>query len=214
MVKKVIFVCFRGAIAPITPTWILACITGALHTEFKQTVLNSWYTKTMGVSRGVKAVICPSLEIGTKNQNLLENLTSAAQFRLVDLFLVMTVYQPARQLTLHNRTRARLTVLVSRSGERAVHSRPLLCLQGQVAKLGSGLFYKWSLLCNNNMATNLLMFTSSYDIRHCLAHVTVECKHLCRQCSETMTADGLSRDAESAVALPPDLSKEAQLGQR
>ena len=92
MVKKVIFVRFRGAIARITPTWIRPCIMGALHTELKQTVLNSWYTKTMGVSRGVKTVICPSLEIGTKNQNLLENLTSAAQFWLVDLFLAMTVY--------------------------------------------------------------------------------------------------------------------------
>jgi len=33
-----------------------------------------------------------TLEIGTKNQNFLENLTSAAQFRLIDLFLAMTVY--------------------------------------------------------------------------------------------------------------------------
>jgi len=30
------------------------------------------------------------------NQSFLENLTSAAQFRLIDLFLVMTVYLPAR----------------------------------------------------------------------------------------------------------------------
>jgi len=80
MVKRVVFVRFRGAIASITPTWIRPCIMGALHTELKKTVLHSWYTKTMGVSRGVKTVICPSLEIGTKNQNLLENLTSAAQF--------------------------------------------------------------------------------------------------------------------------------------
>ena len=50
----------------------------------------------------------------------------------------------------------------SSSDELAVPSCPLLCLQGQVAKLASGLFYCWSLLCNNNMATNLLMFTSSY----------------------------------------------------
>jgi len=92
MVKKFIFVCFRGAIAPITPTWICPCIMGALHTELKQTVLNSWYTKTMGVSRGIKTVICPSLEIGTKNRNLLENLTSAAQLQLDDLFLAMTVW--------------------------------------------------------------------------------------------------------------------------
>jgi len=42
--------------------------------------------------------------------------------------------------------------------------RSLIYLQRQVAKLASGLFYCWSLLYNNNMATNL-MFTSSYDIR-------------------------------------------------
>jgi len=37
-------------------------------------------------------------------------------------------------------------------------------LQGLVAKLASECFYWWSLSCNNNMATNLQMFTSSYDI--------------------------------------------------
>jgi len=62
-------------------------------------------------------------------------------------------------------TRARFTVLVSCSGELAIHSCPLLCLQRQVSKSASGLFYCWSLLCNNNMATNLLLFTSSYDSR-------------------------------------------------
>jgi len=36
----------------------------------------------------------PSLEIGTKNQNFPENLTSAAQFRLIDLILATTVYFP------------------------------------------------------------------------------------------------------------------------
>ena len=43
------------------------------------------------------------------------------------------------------------------------------CLPGQVAKLASGLFYCWSLSCNNNMATNLQMLTSSYDIRRFVA---------------------------------------------
>jgi len=42
-------------------------------------------------------------------------------------------------------------------------------LQGQVAKLSSGLFYCWSLSCNNDMATNLQMFTSSYDVRRFVA---------------------------------------------
>jgi len=31
-----------------------------------------------------------------------------------------------------------------------------------------GLFYRWSLLCNNNMATNLQRFSLS-DCRRCLA---------------------------------------------
>jgi len=36
--------------------------------------------------------ICPSqLEVGNKNQSFTENLTSAAQFRLIDLFIAMTV---------------------------------------------------------------------------------------------------------------------------
>jgi len=39
------------------------------------------------------------------------------------------------------------------------------CLQEQVAKLASGLFYCCSLSCYNNTATNLEVFTSSYDIR-------------------------------------------------
>jgi len=51
-------------------------------------------------------------------------------------------------------------------GELAIHSCPFLCLQRQVAKFASGLFYCiWSLLCNNTMATNLLMLASHYDTR-------------------------------------------------
>jgi len=42
----------------------------------------------------------------------------------------------------------------------------LLCLQTQVAKLGSELFYFWPLLRNNNMATNLRRCTWSYGDRH------------------------------------------------
>jgi len=52
------------------------------YTELEQTVLKWWYSKTMG--------IFPSLEIATKNQNFLENLTSVVQFRLIDLFLAIT----------------------------------------------------------------------------------------------------------------------------
>jgi len=45
------------------------------------------------------------------------------------------------------------------SNELAVHSCPPLCLQRWVAKVASRLFYCWSLLRNNNMATNLQNFT-------------------------------------------------------
>jgi len=47
------------------------------YTELKQTVLNSWYVKTKAIRRGAKRAFDP-LEIGTKNENFLENLTSAA----------------------------------------------------------------------------------------------------------------------------------------
>jgi len=58
------------------------------------------------------------------------------------------------------------TVLVWCSDELAIHSYPLLRLLTQnVTKLGSALFCCCSLLRNNNMATNLQRFTSSYDLR-------------------------------------------------
>jgi len=41
---------------------------------------------------GQNGHLSSQLEIGTKNQNFLENVTSAAQFRLIDLFIAMTVY--------------------------------------------------------------------------------------------------------------------------
>jgi len=53
-------------------------------------------------------------------------LTSAAQFRLIDVFLAITIYLPVRHS--HGK-RARFTVLVSCSAELAVHWCPLLFLQ-------------------------------------------------------------------------------------
>jgi len=46
-------------------------------------------------------------------------------------------------------TWVRFTVLVSCSDQLAIHSCPLICLQRQVAKLASGLFWCWSLLRHN-----------------------------------------------------------------
>jgi len=42
---------------------------------------------------GCKTSILP-LEIGAKNQTFLENMKSAAQFRLIDLISAMTIYLP------------------------------------------------------------------------------------------------------------------------
>jgi len=46
------------------------------------------------------------------------------------------------------------------------HVRCFACLQRHVAKRACRLFYCWTLLRNNNMATNLDVFASSYGRRH------------------------------------------------
>ena len=57
-------------------------------------------TKTLGGAfawaseGGAKRAFALPLEIGTKNQNFLENMNSAAQFRLFNLIRAMTVYLP------------------------------------------------------------------------------------------------------------------------
>ena len=87
-------------------------------------------------------------------------------FPLIDLVLAMTVLLPVWN---SHCTRVRFTVVVSCSDELAVHSCPLLCLQRWVAKVASGLFYCWSLLRNNNMATNLQRFALYYGSRRFVA---------------------------------------------
>jgi len=85
--------------------WLRFC------TELKQTVLNSWYVKTMGM--------CPFLEIATKNQNLrkLEDSSSVS----INSFI------SCNDSLLAGKTlpKTRFTVLLSCSGELAVHSCPL-----------------------------------------------------------------------------------------
>ena len=66
-------------------------------------------------------------------------------------------------------TRVRFTVIMSCSDELAVHWCPLLCLQRQVAKVVSGLFYCWFLLRNNTVATHLQRFTLNYVSRRFVA---------------------------------------------
>jgi len=141
-----------------------------------QILLESPPNRIVWIRPWVKTGICPSLEIETNNQNFLENLASAAQFRLIDLILAMAVYLPVW----HSRcTKARFSVLVSCDDELVVHSCPLLCLQGQVAKLASGLFYSWSLLRSNKTATNL-QYSLQVTILGVLSHVTAERRHLGR----------------------------------
>jgi len=52
-----------------------------------------------GHPHGVKTGIFP-LEIGTKNQNFLENLISAASYPLIDFFLALSLFADMT-LTLH-----------------------------------------------------------------------------------------------------------------
>jgi len=96
------------------------------------------------------------LELGTKY--FWQNLESVSYFRLIDLLV----------WNLHC-TRVRFTVVVSCRDELAVHSCPLLCLQMWVAKVARGLFCCWSLLRNNNMATNLQNLTLYYGGRRFVA---------------------------------------------
>ena len=77
----------------------------------------------------------------------------------------------------------------------AVHACRLICLLRQVAKLARRSFGCSSLLRNNYMATNLQMFTSSYDtVVAVLPHVTVESRHLWQ---------AIQRDSETADSGKP-----------
>jgi len=77
----------------------------------------------------------------------------------------MTVYLPVWH---SNCTRARFTILVSRNGELAIHSGPLICLQKQITKLASGLFDCSPLLRDNSRATNHHSLTSSCGHLFCV----------------------------------------------
>ena len=94
---------------------------------------------------------------------------------LIELILAMTV----SFLVWHSHcTRAKFTVLVSCRNELlTVHSCPLICLQRQTAKPGTGLFCFWPLMRNNNMATNI---QSSLQVAAIgvLPPETVEGRHL------------------------------------
>jgi len=119
----------------------------------------------MGVHRRGKTSIFP-LEIEIKNQIFLEKPE-------VRILIPINWFDSCNGSFLpvwnSHCTRVRFTDIVSCSGELAVHSCPLLCLQRLVAKVESGLFCCWSLLRNNNMATNLQKFTLYYGSRRFVA---------------------------------------------
>ena len=96
----------------------------------------------------------------------------------------MTVYLPVWH---SHCTRPRFTVTMSCSDEIAVHSCPLLCAQREVVKHASGLFYFWSLYVTT-IWQPIFKVHFMLLVVGVLPHVTVECRHLGRWCSESVTA--------------------------
>ena len=119
----------------------------------------------MGVRREGKTGICP-LKIGIKNQVFLEKTEVGILIPINRFNFCNDSFLPVWD---SHCTKVRFAVIVSCSDEFAVHSYPLLCLQRLVAEVASRLFYCWSLLRNNNMATNLQKFTSYYGSRRFVA---------------------------------------------
>jgi len=95
-------------------------VSGSHYMRFLWASEVSLYTRmlVMCVRRGGKTGISLPLEIEPKTQNLLKNMKSVTQFRLIHFILAMTVYLPVRHS--HCR-RVRITVLVPCSKELAVH---------------------------------------------------------------------------------------------
>ena len=104
---------------------------------------------------GAGRPLLPRLETGIKNQILLEKTEVGILIPFNWFDSCNDSFFPAWN---SHCTRVRFTVIVLCSDELAVHSCPLLCLQKWVAKVTSGLFYCWSLVRNNTMATNLQNF--------------------------------------------------------
>jgi len=119
-----------------------------------------------GRPQGGKRAFVPPWKLGLWTNSFWKKLKSASSLRFFYLILAMTVFLPVWN---SHCTRVRFTVIVSCSDEFAVHSCPLLCLQRRVAKVTSGLFYCWSSLRNNDMATNLQRFTLYYGSRRFVA---------------------------------------------
>ena len=111
----------------------------------------------MGVRRGTKREFATQ-EIGIKNQIFLEKSEVGILIQINWFDSCNGSLFTGMKLTSHC-TRVRFTVIVSCSDELAVHTCLFLCLQRRIVKVSSWLFHGWSLLRNNNMATNLQRFT-------------------------------------------------------
>jgi len=87
------------------------------------------------------------------------------------------------------------------SGVIRVHSRALRYIAFKSTPGNSSrLFYRWSSLRNNNLATNVQRFTSSYACR-CLPHLTVERRHFGRQPHAGMGQFGAAVSAMDVSAI-------------
>jgi len=122
----------------------------------------------MGVHRAweAKRAFVPRLEIRIKNQISLEKPE-------VGFLIPINWFDSCNDSFLpvwnSHCTRVRFRVVVLCSYELTVHTCPLICLQRWVANVASGLFYCWSLLRNNIMATNLQRLTLYYCGRRFVA---------------------------------------------
>jgi len=119
----------------------------------------------MGVRRAgeAKRAFVLRLEIGIGNQIFLEKPEVGILIPNNWFDSCNDSFFACMKLTLHK------SQVHSCSDELAVHSCPLLCLQRWVAKVASGFFCCWSLLRNNNTATNLQRFTLYYGGRRFVA---------------------------------------------
>ena len=120
----------------------------------------------MAVRKGSKTSIFPSLEIWIKNQKFLEKPEVSILIPINWFDSCNDSFLAGMKLTLHKTQVHSYSVM---HWCLAVHSSPLLCLQRRAAKVASGLFCYWSLVRNNNMATNLQRFTLYYGSRRFVA---------------------------------------------
>jgi len=103
-------------------------------------------------------------------------MKSASQFRLIDIFLVMTVSLPIWN---SHCTRVRFTVLVSCSDELAVHYVPSFACRGGLRKSRADCSTV-ALYCVTVTWQQIFKSSLYITVADVLLHETVECTHLRR----------------------------------